>query len=210
VARTAPPPLAEVADLYPLAPGAIEACFQTLFFGGAFETLALAEGGVAYVPFTIGRFAFFGRPGDKQLWCHGQARARYAVDAPSKAGDALLFDEAGRVVVEIAGFEVRQLRRQVVREGGVDLEGLFYLAGAKAGDPQGQLIEYLRESVAQMVGLPAAEVRDDTAFLDLGMDSIGALVLANRIRADLGISVSMATVIAAVNLPALAAAIAVA
>jgi aryl carrier-like protein len=149
------------------------------------------------------------------------------VDAPSKAGDALLFDEAGRVVVEITGFEVRQLRRQTLREGGVDLEGLLYrtppadavrrsshktpyLEGAKAGDLRGQLIEYLRESVAQMVGLPAAEVRDDTAFLDLGMDSIGALVLANRIRADLGISVSMATVIAAVNLPALAAAIAVA
>jgi aryl carrier-like protein len=259
VARTAPPPLAEVPDLYPLAPGAIEACFQTLFFGGAFETRALAEGGVAYVPFTIGRFAFFGRPGDQQLWCHGQARARYAVDAPSKAGDALLFDEAGRVVVEIAGFEVRQLRRQAVREalgallhadtaqvGVLALDWPTYLGalptgtrprlldrlahrgappadavrrsshktpyleGAKAGDLRGQLIEYLRESVAQMVGLPAAEVRDDTAFLDLGMDSIGALVLANRIRADLGISVSMATVIAAVNLPALAAAIAVA
>ncbi len=234
VARTAPPPLAEVADLYPLAPGAIEACFQTLFFGGAFETLALAEGGVAYVPFTIGRFAFFERPGDHQLWCHGQARARYAVDAPSKAGDALLFDEAGRVVAEIAGFEVRQLRRQtylgalptgtrprlldrLAHRGAPPADAVRrsshktpYLERAKGGDPRGQLIEYLRESVAQMVGLPAAEVRDDTAFLDLGLDSIGALVLANRIRADLGISVSMATVIAAVNLPGLAAAIAVA
>ena len=47
IARVTTPDSPECVGGYPLHPGVIEACFQTLFHAGAFETRALAEAGVA-------------------------------------------------------------------------------------------------------------------------------------------------------------------
>ncbi|MBA3258462.1 MAG: acyltransferase domain-containing protein, partial [Gemmatimonadales bacterium] len=126
VAQAAPPDLSDEGEHYPLSPGAIEACFQTLFHGGEFETRALAEQGVLYVPFTIERFAFHGRPPAHRMWCQGRARERYSVDAPAKGGDMRLLDDMGRVIAEITGFEVRRLRRDAVRHDGMDRHDLLH------------------------------------------------------------------------------------
>ena len=69
-----------------------------------------------------------------------------------------------------------------------------------AGQAQGPTIVYLRDRMAEVLGLPASAMGDEDALLDLGLDSLGALLLANRIRADLGIGVSMAAIVDAPNL----------
>ncbi|MGH7579590.1 MAG: type I polyketide synthase, partial [Gemmatimonadales bacterium] len=126
VAEAAAPGLSQDAEACPLSPGAIEAGFQALFHGGQFETRALVEQGAVYVPFTIERFAFHGRPSGNRVWCHGRARESYAQDAPAKTGDVRLLDGDGRVIAEITGFTVRRLRREAVRDGGAERDDLLY------------------------------------------------------------------------------------
>jgi acyl transferase domain-containing protein/acyl carrier protein len=118
MARVTIPDSPECAAGYPLHPGVIEACFQTLFHAGTFETRALAEQGVLYVPFTVERFAFQGRSAARRWWCHGRARESYPADAPAKRGDMRLLDDENHLVAEITGFEVRRLRREVVQGDG--------------------------------------------------------------------------------------------
>ncbi|MGH7580054.1 MAG: acyl carrier protein, partial [Gemmatimonadales bacterium] len=79
---------------------------------------------------------------------------------------------------------------------------------AEPTDSQDPLVDYLRGKVAGVLGVPSGEIRDGLALTDLGLDSLGAMVLANRIRDDLGKGVSMATIIESPSLQALATAIA--
>jgi acyl transferase domain-containing protein len=125
VARASAPELAG-SETFPLSPGLIEACFQTLFFGGEFETRELAEAGTVYVPFTIKRFAFHGGPLEQRGWCHARALESYAARAPAKRGDIRLWDAAWRPVAEITGFEVRQLHRAAVLPGSTGGRDLLY------------------------------------------------------------------------------------
>lgn len=126
VAQAVRPDPSDAEEHYPLSPGAIEACFQTLFYGGEFETRDLAEQGVLYVPFTIERFAFHGCPPAHRMWCQGRARECYTADAPAKSGDMRLLNDEGRVIAEITGFEVRRLRRGAVRHDGVERHSLLH------------------------------------------------------------------------------------
>lgn len=76
-----------------------------------------------------------------------------------------------------------------------------------AGDGVSRSIVYLRQSAAEVLGLPASVIRNEDVLLDLGLDSLGALLLAHRIRTDLGIGLSMSTIIDSPSLFALAASI---
>ena len=69
-------------------------------------------------------------------------------------------------------------------------------------------IAYLRDCAATVLDLPASAVADDQSLIALGIDSLGALRMAHRIRTDLGLSISVATIIESPSLHALAATIA--
>ena len=110
VCRTELPALAEDISAYLLHPGLVEACFQLLRCCREFETAALlANGGHLYVPFSIARVHFYGRPSGQQLWCYAQIREPNRSDDQSVVGDLCLCDETGQAIAAIQGFTVRKL-----------------------------------------------------------------------------------------------------
>ena len=48
------------------------------------------------------------------------------------------------------------------------------------------LTDYLRDAVAEVTRVDAAEIREDTGFFDLGMDSLMAVELRRRIEQGVG------------------------
>ena len=48
------------------------------------------------------------------------------------------------------------------------------------------VVEYLRDAVAEVTQIDAAEIREDAGFFDLGMDSLMAVELRRRIEQGVG------------------------
>ena len=72
-----------------------------------------------------------------------------------------------------------------------------------------QLVEaHLREAIGKVVGAPAAKIALDRPLSELGMDSLMAIELTNRLEADLGLAVSTGTVLGGQNVSRLAEALA--
>ncbi len=72
----------------------------------------------------------------------------------------------------------------------------------------GPELAYLRDCAATVLDVAASAVADDQPLIAQGVDSLGALKMAHKIRTDLGLSISVATIIEAPSLDALAATIA--
>ena len=79
---------------------------------------------------------------------------------------------------------------------------------ARGTEMPGPDLAYLRECVATVLDVPASAVADDQPVIALAVDSLGALKMAHQIHTDLGLSISVATIIDAPSLRALAAIIA--
>ena len=93
------------ADGYQLHPGLLDSCFQPFFL------FVAAEAGWTFVPFTIARFAYYRHPGTaSQLWCHVQFQA-VAANPDQFLINTRLFDEAGQVIAEAIGLELRKAKR---------------------------------------------------------------------------------------------------
>ncbi|BBY25497.1 type I polyketide synthase [Mycobacterium stomatepiae] len=60
------------------------------------------------------------------------------------------------------------------------------LAGAPVQQRKKLLTDYLREAVAEITRVDAAEIREDAGFFDLGMDSLMAVELRQRIEQGVG------------------------
>ncbi len=111
--QTELPNLAEDISAYQLHPGMIEACLQLLRCCKEFETAELtAKTGYRYVPFSVERFCFYGRPQSTRIWCYAQIRQPEQPIDHSAVGDFRLFNEAGQLIAEIFGFEVRKLAHE--------------------------------------------------------------------------------------------------
>ncbi|MEO3763872.1 type I polyketide synthase [Streptomyces sp. B5E4] len=69
-------------------------------------------------------------------------------------------------------------------------DGGRYLAGLLAAEPderERSLGHYLRERLAEQLGVPAEEFTQDASLVELGLDSLGVVQLLNRFRGDLGV-----------------------
>jgi acyl transferase domain-containing protein/NADPH:quinone reductase-like Zn-dependent oxidoreductase/acyl carrier protein len=60
------------------------------------------------------------------------------------------------------------------------------LTGAPAQQRRKLLMDYLRDAVAEVTRVDAAEIREDAGFFDLGMDSLMAVELRRRIEQGVG------------------------
>jgi len=61
------------------------------------------------------------------------------------------------------------------------------LEGAAAADRQSIIERYLRTMLARVIGLPASRIESDKSFKRMGVDSLMALELKNRVEIDLGV-----------------------
>ncbi|MBE9214580.1 type I polyketide synthase [Plectonema cf. radiosum LEGE 06105] len=102
------PQLPDKIDNYQLYPGLIDSCLQLL---NSWE-LTKSEQDYMYVPFNIAKLKFYHRPNcDRKLWCHAQKQES---DDNSLLGNISLYDESGRLIAEIIGFEARRTRQKTV------------------------------------------------------------------------------------------------
>jgi acyl transferase domain-containing protein/NADPH:quinone reductase-like Zn-dependent oxidoreductase/acyl carrier protein len=60
------------------------------------------------------------------------------------------------------------------------------LTGAPAQQRKKLVVDYLREAVAEVTRVDAAEIREDAGFFDLGMDSLMAIELRQRLEHGVG------------------------
>ena len=68
-------------------------------------------------------------------------------------------------------------------------------APGRSGRPDGTLLDLVREQVADLLGYDdRADVATDASFLDLGMDSLTAVELRDRLTAACGIAISSTVV----------------
>jgi acyl transferase domain-containing protein/NADPH:quinone reductase-like Zn-dependent oxidoreductase/short-subunit dehydrogenase len=89
--------------------------------------------------------------------------------------------------------------------GAAEAPGPAPLAGGN-GAPAGEtLAGYLTEQVARVLRLPAAKVSADRPLIRMGIDSLMAVELKNRIASDLGMVVPLARILKGVSVTQLAA-----
>ncbi|HET9238190.1 MAG TPA: SDR family NAD(P)-dependent oxidoreductase [Oligoflexus sp.] len=106
------PDMREAADPYALYPGLIDSCFQTLagmmFQEGVTQADALA------IPFSADLIRIHGRA-EGSLWCFVQGRSTHGHDYDE--GDIQLFDQEGRLILEVEGFRIRHAKRSLLEAG---------------------------------------------------------------------------------------------
>ncbi|NUQ78077.1 MAG: acyl carrier protein [Polyangiaceae bacterium] len=79
------------------------------------------------------------------------------------------------------------------------------LAGVDEGARVAELSAFLREQVGEMLHLHPPDVPDDVEWVGLGIDSLRATELSNRVRAALGLNIPSKTVFEHATLRKLAA-----
>ncbi len=162
LARMRLPPLPDEIDSYQLYPGLIDSSFQLL--AGCWQGWRTESGnGDIYVPFTIGRFHCHRRHTEGELWCHTRIRRRELAAGNALIADTRLFDDSGRVIAEVVGYEGRRASRKVL------LQSL-----------QSNLDDWLYELKWQAAALePAAPDRETGAWLVFaGRAEVGAELVA--------------------------------
>ena len=70
----------------------------------------------------------------------------------------------------------------------------------------GDLSEYLRAEVARLVGFPAEQIEMDTGLNELGVDSLMAVRLRNRLKADRNLEIPIVNLMENPSIRGLAAA----
>ncbi len=108
-----------------------------------------------------------------------------------------LYQQAGRRSF-MAELEREMPTEPVVPAGPVAASGRTVFVERLANAPVQQrkrlLIDYLRDAVAEVTRVDAAEIREDAGFFDLGMDSLMAVELRRRIETEVGAEIPVTLV----------------
>jgi len=180
----------------PVHPGVLDACVQ-LYALAAGDALAdddlFITARMAEVLMTSGHEAA------GPMWVH--VRLTTPVRGKRLVGDHLLCAEDGTLIGSAHGTEVQVISP----ERGAALlrarEGERWTgphAGGRAGPPRADLLErpgeltrFLTGVAGELLSLPAGEVPVERPLTDLGLESLAALELRRRLRAELGVDVAV-------------------
>ncbi|MEU3724192.1 beta-ketoacyl synthase N-terminal-like domain-containing protein [Streptomyces sp. NPDC031705] len=171
-----------------------------LLDGATHALAALADDGRRYVATSVGRLRAFKKPRGAVLRSAvrvTRAEAPEAVD-PAFTLDVLLLEEDGRPVAELSGMGFTRLpdrpveaaaaeraARHAASAAPVDVETL---AAAPAAERQEALVSLVRATVAALLAVDDPEYVDTRAgFLELGVDSLTAIVLKTQLQTRLGV-----------------------
>ena len=95
---------------YRIHPALLDACTQVIL-GAIRETLGAEN--LYYLPVYIDKLRFFSCPEDTTVWSHSRLTQ---FNTNGLQVDIRIFDEAGKVLIEIDGYRCRALERQTARE----------------------------------------------------------------------------------------------
>ena len=156
---------------------------------------ATGVAGDGCIAMGIRRNADHSRTAGAGAWCH--ATLRPSTDDPDLfVGDVRLLDEEGRIIMDTEGLEMRRLNRESLRRavrmagrrgerGGLSPGALL---GASSIERRRLLLSYLSGQLGAVLGVPSAELDLETSIRALGMDSLVAVELKERIEGDLKLS----------------------
>ena len=215
IAKTKCPVSADDGLYYRLHPGLFEAGFQVLHCCKTFETVeTITRDGVIYVPFSVDEISCYKTsPEVNEIWCYAKLRE---FDPDNVVADLYLSDQSGRIVVEMIGLCLRKLLRAAVTqrvthdsqftESGEQREPMSQANPTLALNPKlvlegpaeisakelrSMLLAYVQQQWAQISGYPESKFDPDSSLVALGFDSLMAIMLTNRIKSDLGLTLSM-------------------
>jgi len=222
IARTKCPLEADDGLFYRLHPGLFEAGFQVLHCCKTFETAeTVAKDGVIYVPFSVDElYCHSTSPEVKEIWCYAKLREFHPDNV---VADIHLLDQSGRIVAEMIGLCLRKLLRTAVhsRLSG-ESERREPLSPAKSSqsiisklvfeeptdvsveEVPSMLIAYVQQQAAHISGYPETKFVPGSSLVALGFDSLMAIMLTNRIRSDLGLTLSMGRILSSSTIQMLA------
>ncbi|MFF2194137.1 type I polyketide synthase [Streptomyces sp. NPDC058157] len=171
-----------------------------LLDGSTHGLAALTDDGRRYVATSVGRLRAFKKPRGELL--RSAARVARAEDPertdPAFTLDVLLLEEDGRPVMELSGMGFTRLpdrpveaaaaertARAAASAAPVDVEAL---AAAGPEERQTAMVALVRATVAALLAVDDPEYVDTRAsFLELGVDSLTAIVLKNQLQTRLRI-----------------------
>lgn len=178
----------------PVPAGMLDACVQ-LYALAAGPQLAERD---LFMTARLGDVGF-GPPAEGSLWCHVRLTGPVG---DLLAGEHLLVAGDGAAVNWARGTEIR-----VIGSGGGADEGP--VGGVRAASAPGRrsgaegvaaLREVLTGMVAELLRLPPAEVPADRPLAETGLDSLAALELRRRVRAETGVDLPVDLLIAGPSL----------
>ncbi len=213
LAKTRCPQAADDGHRYRLHPGLVEAGFQVLHCCATFETVdTVTKNGVIFVPFSLDEFSCYtAAAGVADIWCHAALRD---LDPDNVVADVRICDQSGRVMVEMVGLRLRKLSRAAVtrptskdhrttppvaaRSAARVITAESHttvaerLASAAKNQRPALLRAYLQQKLADISGYPPTRFPAHARLLETGFDSLMAVMLANRIKSDLNLSLPLA------------------
>ncbi|WP_454561931.1 amino acid adenylation domain-containing protein [Mycobacterium haemophilum] len=100
----------------PLHPGLVESAFQLLNSCWKYDNAELRRTGEIYVPFSIDRYYYSGRPAGDDLWVHAQLLGHDDADSDSFTARVRMYSPDGELIVAVDGFESRKISRARVEQ----------------------------------------------------------------------------------------------
>ena len=216
IAKTACPVAAADGLYYRVHPGIFEAGFQVLHCCKTFETVeTVTQDGVIYVPFSIDElFCYTVSSEIKEIWCYAKLRD---FDPDNVVADLYLSDQSGRIMVEMIGLCLRKLSRSsVIERVSIDpqistlkehqaptrLRGEILAEAPKdllkdfaerpTKEQRSILLTYLQQQVIDVSGFPESKVDLNSSLVVQGFDSLMAIMIGNRIKSDLSVTLPIA------------------
>ena len=173
---------------YEVHPAFLEACVQVL--GAAMPAHGEAPAD-AHVLTALERLCVFDRPGVRGF-CHVLLRE----GGDHVTADAWLLDEDGRVLLEAIGLRAERLDLAADEGSAASRTDLHKERGAlghalRALEPaerRRRLESYLRDRVAGVLRTLATRLDSERGLTSLGLDSLMAVELKNRVERDLGVA----------------------
>jgi myxalamid-type polyketide synthase MxaC len=107
------PELPDSTEGYQIYPGLVDSCLHTIvapFIGDDDEGPAKDS---ILIPFSVSKMEYHGRPSGR-LWCYTRVKRRQERDGETVIGDVCLFEESGRVVLEMSAFHMRRIQLEDV------------------------------------------------------------------------------------------------
>jgi acyl transferase domain-containing protein len=137
------------------------------------------------------------------VWCHARV-VHTDPDAGRCVGDLTVFDDAGTLLAELTGVELKRVRAETLarltgdepasaRRGPGSLSRL-QLVALDVGERRPKLEDYLTESAARVMGMHPSQLDLDQPLLPL-LDSLMAVELKSQIELDLECEVSMSALL---------------
>ncbi len=201
------------AEAHKIHPALLDACFQLLVTtlspnGG--PSGVPSDGEALYEPVGLRSLRVYGRP-EKRLWNHAHLLAGKADGVVE--GNVRLLNEHGDVLVQALGLQLQRSAHLNLAQ--LDQRDSMAIQSTSKTDPNGPdgedrvlraslllhepkergrlLTDYICQEVARVLELPATKVAIDQPVNTIGLDSLMAIQLKNRIECDLGVNVPVAT-----------------